>query len=472
MVPTVGGVRQALTIRLIHRRRTTRIDGPLTPQPARQLHLNANITDAGKHPSAWRHQDDPLSFLTPQYFVEIGRIAEEATFDAVFLSDWPALAENPPTKPWQSLDPTLVLATVAAATTHLGLIGTASTTFNSPYELARRFASLDQLSGGRAAWNIVTTMHPQAASNFGLARLPDHDERYAQAGEFVDVVTKLWDSWPADALQPDRASGVFSAQPIPSIDHEGVHYRVGGPLNVPRTPQGRPVLVQAGSSEPGKDLAARWADVVFTVQTVVEDARRFYADINARAERFGRPAGSVLVLPGLFPVVGSTEEEALRRLRDFNEQLDYSRELRRLAGQLGVTPEQLSLDEPLDARLVAELGSVASSHGFLNTTVSFARESGLTIRELIDRNGGAHRMVVGTPERIADDIERWFTSRAADGFNLNFDVYPTGLQLFADHVVPELRRRGLFRREYTADTLRGQLGLPVPSEIALTAARS
>jgi FMN-dependent oxidoreductase (nitrilotriacetate monooxygenase family) len=447
----------------------------VTPQPARQLHLNANITDAGKHPSAWRHQADPLSFLTPEYFVEIGRISEEATFDAVFLSDWPALAENPPTKPWQSLDPTLVLATIAAATSRLGLIGTASTTFNSPYELARRFASLDQLSGGRAAWNIVTTMHPAAASNFGFDHLPGHDERYAQADEFVDVVTKLWDSWPAEGLKPDARSGVFSSTSVPAIDHVGTHYRVGGPLNVPRTPQGRPVLVQAGSSEQGKDLAARWADVVFTVQTVIDDARRFYADINARAERFGRPAGSVLVLPGLFPVVGSTEAEAQRRLQEFNEQLDYSRELRRLANQLAVAPDDLVLDAPLDARLVADLGAVQSSHGFLNTTVSFARESGLTIRELIDRNGGAHRMVVGTPERIADDIELWFTSRAADGFNLNFDVYPTGLHLFAEHVVPELRRRGLFRHEYTSSTLRGHLGLPAAqarssADAALTAA--
>jgi FMN-dependent oxidoreductase (nitrilotriacetate monooxygenase family) len=436
----------------------------VTEQPARQLHLNANITDAGKHPSAWRHQSDPLSFLTPQYFVEIGTIAERATFDAVFLSDWPALAENPPTKPWQSLDPTLVLATIAAATSRIGLIGTASTTFNSPYELARRFASLDHLSGGRVAWNVVTTMHPQAASNFGMDRLPEHDERYAQADEFVDVVTKLWDSWPAEGLRPERSSGIFSHQPVPAVDHIGAHYRVGGPLNVPRTPQGRPVLVQAGSSEQGKTLAARWADVVFTVQTVFEDARAFYTDIESRAARFGRGCGSVLVLPGLFPVVGSTEAEALRRLDEFNELLDYGRELRRIAGQLGVDPDDLRLDEPLDAQTVGGLESVQTSHGFLNTTVSFARQSGLTIRQLIDRNGGAHRMVIGTPEQIADDIERWFTGRAADGFNLNFDVYPDGLSLFADHVVPELRRRGLFRHEYDATTLRGHLGLPVPQQ--------
>ncbi|MGV9800261.1 LLM class flavin-dependent oxidoreductase [Mycobacterium sp. NPDC003449] len=438
-------------------------------QPARHLHLNANITDAGKHPSAWRHQRDPLAFLTPRYFTEIGRLAEQATFDAVFLSDWPALAENPPAKPWQSLDPTVVLATVAAATTHIGLIGTASTTFNAPYELARRFASLDHLSGGRVAWNIVTTMHPQAAANFGVPSLPGHDERYAQADEFVDVVTKLWDSWPAEGLRPDAASGVFSAEPIPAVDHVGPHYRVGGPLNVPRTPQGRPVLVQAGSSEQGRNLAARWADVVFTVQTVFTDARDFYADINARARGFGRAPGSVLVLPGLFPVVGSTEAEALSRLEEFNAQLDYQRELRRLAGQLGVSVDDLRLDEPLDPRLVS--GSVQGSHGFLNTTVSFAQRSGLTIRELINRNGGAHRMVVGTPEQIADDMQRWFTGRAADGFNLNFDVYPDGLRLFAEQVVPELRRRGLFRREYETTTLRGHLGLAQPSQ-ALAGARA
>ncbi|MDV3124995.1 LLM class flavin-dependent oxidoreductase [Mycobacterium sp. 21AC1] len=436
----------------------------MTLQPARQLHLNANITDAGKHPSAWRHQSDPLSFLTPQYFTEIGAIAEQATFDAIFLSDWPALAENPPTKPWQSLDPTVVLATVAAATTHIGLIGTASTTFSTPYELARRFASLDHLSHGRVAWNIVTTMHAQAAGNFGVEHLPGHDERYAQADEFVDVVTKLWDSWPVEGLQPDARSGVFSGvEAIPAIDHAGAHYRVAGPLNVPRTPQGRPVLVQAGASEQGKELAARWADVVFTVQTVREDAQWFYRDINARAQEFGRTPGSVLVLPGLFPVVGSTEAEAAARLREFNEQLDYDRELRRLAHQLGVTPDDLPLDQPLNARLITDVGAVSTSHGFLNTTVAFAQRSGLTIRDLIDRNGGAHRMVIGTPEQIADDIELWFTTGAADGFNLNFDVYPGGLRLFADQVVPELRRRGLFRRAYTSSTLRGHLGLPAPS---------
>lgn len=432
----------------------------MTLQAGRQLHLNANITDAGKHPSAWRHQSNPLAFLTPQYFTEIGRIAEQATFDAIFLSDWPALAENPPTKPWQSLDPTVVLATVAAATTHIGLIGTASTTFNTPYELARRFASLDHVSGGRVAWNIVTTMHQQAAHNFGVERLPDHDQRYAQADEFVDVVTKLWESWPVDGLQPDARSGVFGGlEAIPAVDHTGPHYRVGGPLNVPRTPQGRPVLVQAGASEQGKELAARWADVVFTVQTVLADAQRFYREINLRAERFGRRPGSVLVLPGLFPVVGSTEAEAATRLRDLNEQLDYDRELRRLAHQLGVTPDDLPLDRPLDARLIADVAAVSTSHGFLNTTVAFAQRSGLTIRELIDRNGGAHRMVIGTPDQIADDIEHWFTARAADGFNLNFDVYPDGLRLFAEHVVPELRRRGLFRRSYASTTLRGHLGL-------------
>ncbi|MBE9617169.1 LLM class flavin-dependent oxidoreductase [Mycolicibacterium smegmatis] len=447
-------------------------NGRVSTQPARQLHLNANITDAGKHPSAWRHQRDPLAFLTPDYFVEIGQIAERATFDAVFLSDWPALADNPPTKPWQSLDPTVVLATVAQATSRIGLIGTASTTFNAPYELARRFASLDHLSRGRVAWNIVTTMHPQAAANFGVEGIPGHDERYAQADEFVDVVTKLWDSWPADGLRPDAATGVFSGpEPIPGVDHVGAHYRVGGPLNVPRTPQGRPVLVQAGSSEQGKNLAARWADVVFTVQTVFSEAQQFYADMAARARGHGRPAGSVLVLPGLFPVVGSTEAEALSRLREFNEQLDYGRELRRLAHQLGVAVDDLHLDKPLDPRCLGDTRSVQTSHGFLNTTVSFALRSGLTIRELIDRNGGAHRMVVGTPEQIADDMAQWLNGYAADGFNLNFDVYPDGLQRFAEHVVPELRRRGLFRHEYESTTLRGHLGLPehTPTAPALSA---
>ncbi|TCK26318.1 NtaA/DmoA family FMN-dependent monooxygenase [Pseudonocardia endophytica] len=431
----------------------------------RELHLNVNITDAGKHAAAWRKQPDPRSFLDIGYFQHIGRVAEAARLDAIFLSDYPALTETTPTKPWQSLDPTIVLSAVAAVTEHIGLIGTASTTFNHPYALARRFASLDHVSRGRIAWNIVTTMHPAASAAYGHGALPDRDQRYAQAEEFVAATAALWASWDADALVADQEAGTFArGGAVHPVALQG-RYPLVGALNVPRGPQGRPVLVQAGSSEGGRTLAGRWADVVFTAQTTLPEAAEFYADINARARAHGRPDGSVVVLPGLFPVVGSTEAEALARLADLNEHYDYDREHARLAAQLGVGVEEIPLDRPLDPRVTSGSAVSGSSQGFLDATVRFAVASGWTIRQLIDRNGGAHRMVVGTPEQIADDIELWFTERAADGFNLNIDVLPDGLERVVEHVVPELRRRGIFRSEYAHRTLRGNLGLPAePSD--------
>jgi FMN-dependent oxidoreductase (nitrilotriacetate monooxygenase family) len=407
--------------------------------------------------------DDPASFVQVEFFQQIARLAERGTFDAVFLSDAVALAGAAPEQPFQSLEPTVLLTALGAVTEHVGLIGTASTTFNDPFNLARRFASVDHVSHGRVALNVVTTYSPPAAANFGLTEAPDHDARYARAEEFVDVLFALWDSWEDGALVGDQALGVFTdGGRIHPIDHDGTYFSVRGPLVVPRSPQGRPVLVQAGSSETGKRLGARTADVIFTAQTAYTAAREFYDDMRARAARYGRNPDHLVILPGLYPIVGSTEAEARARKDELDALLDLGRERQGLARVLGLDPADLPLDQQSPYGQLPDAARIKGSRGFFESTVKLARENEWTVREVLLSNGGAHRQLVGTPEQIADNIEHWFTTRAADGFNLNFDVFPGGLELFVEHVTPELRRRGLFRSEYPGTTLRDSLGLPRP----------
>lgn len=428
----------------------------------RTLHLNTNVTGTGRHPAGWRTLENPKSITDLRFFTTIAQIAERGKLDAVFLSDALALRGHAH-GPAQSLEPTVLLTALAGVTQHIGLIGTASTTFNDPFNLARRFASVDHLSAGRVAWNAVTTYDPEAGANFSMAASPDKQERYARAEEFVDVVLKLWDSWEDDALIADQARGRY-ADParVHAIAHHGRHFQVRGPLNLPRSPQGRPVLVQAGGSDAGVALAARHADAVFTAQTTFEGAQQFYRDIKARAAAHGREPDHLLVLPGLYPVVGGTLREARQRKAEMDALLDRSAELTKFAGALGVHAEDLHLDAHLPYDLVDKGNRSDVSQGFIHSTVLLARSESLTVRELLDRNPGAHRMIVGTPEIIADDIERWFAGRAADGFNLNADVFPAGLADFVDHVVPLLQRRGIFRRDYEGTTLREHYGLPRP----------
>ncbi|NVH74142.1 LLM class flavin-dependent oxidoreductase [Paraburkholderia sp. JPY432] len=429
---------------------------------ARKLHLNTNVTGTGRHPAGWRTLDNPKSIIDLGFFTAIAQIAERGKLDAVFLSDALALRGHA-NGPAQSLEPTVLLTALAGVTQHVGLIGTASTTFNDPFNLARRFASVDHLSAGRVAWNAVTTYDPQAAANFSFGEAPDKPARYARAAEFVDVVLKLWDSWEDDALVADRASGLY-ADParVHAIAHHGPHFQVRGPLNLPRSPQGRPVLVQAGGSDAGVALAARDADAVFTAQTTFEGAQAFYRDIKARAAAHGRDPAHLLVLPGLYPVIGGTLAEARQRKVEMDALLERSAELAKFAGALGVEPADLRLDEPLPYELIDSGARSDVSGGFIRSTLLLARSENLTVRDLLDRNPGAHRMLVGTPETIADDIERWFNGRAADGFNLNADVFPSGLADFVDQVVPLLQRKGIFRREYEGTTLREHYGLPRP----------
>jgi FMN-dependent oxidoreductase (nitrilotriacetate monooxygenase family) len=426
----------------------------------RQLHLNANMLSSGKHEAAWRIQDDPLGLVDIEYYRNIARIAERGTFDAVFLADGPALPGSAVNQPWNSLEPTVLLTAIGSVVERIGLIGTISTTFNDPYNIARRFSAVDHVTHGRIALNFVTTQNPESAANFGLTTLPDREERYGRAEEFIEIVVKLWDSCEDGALVADKQTGVFADnERIHTIDFVGDRFSVRGPLNVPRTPQGRPVLLQAGDG--GTHIAARFADAIFTAQTVFEESQAFGRAVRTEAARHGRDPDQILVLPGLFPIIGGTEREALERKELLDSYLDLDGELPKLAAKLGLDPDALELDKPLPFEQL-DPSRFGSSMGFYRATVALARTPGMTVRGILARNPGAHRQIVGAPEQIADDIERWFTGHAADGFNLNIDSFPTGLEAFVEHVVPELRRRGIFRTEYEGTTLRDHLGLDVP----------
>jgi FMN-dependent oxidoreductase (nitrilotriacetate monooxygenase family) len=432
--------------------------------PARdELVLNVTAMGLGMHPSAWRLRGDAAAtdFLSLQHFAGLARTAERGRLHAVFLADTLAAGEERFERPpLGALDPVVALTAMAASTTRIGLVATASTTYNHPFDLARRFASLDHLSGGRAGWNAVTTFVPDVARNFGTEALPDSAARYDRAQEFVEVVLALWASWEDGALTGDAATGRFAdAARIHAIDHHGEHFDVAGPLTLPRSPQGRPVLFQAGSSERGRDLAGRYADVVFTAQNVLSAAQEFRADVKRRAREHGRDPRGVKVLPGLLPIVGSTEAEAQERKRALDEVGGHGAELNKLALRVGVPVEALELDAPLPVDLIEANTGFRGSEGFRNAAVRLAVEERLTVRELLARNGGGHLQVVGAPEQIADAIESWHAAGAADGFNLMIDVLPSGLEDVVDHVVPLLQRRGIFHHEYAGATLRENLGL-------------
>jgi len=428
----------------------------------RNLHLNVNLLHSGVYASAWRQpESDPGAFFDVAHYVNVARIAERGKFDAIFLADIPAVTDRIDYRPFLSMEPTIVLATVAAATTHIGLIATASTTYNEPYNIARRFATLDHASGGRTGWNAVTTADAAASRNFGQSGVLEHKTRYDRAKEFAEVVHALWDSWEDDAFVGDKATARFvDTSKVHAISHRGKYYSVEGPLNVPRSPQGRPVTVQAGGSNDGRDLAAAQAEAVFTLAQSVEEGVAYARDLRARAAAYGRATDSIVILPGLATVIGSTEAEAKRRQEELWELVPIEYSLARLAGTLQVSPDRLELDKPLP-----ELPLPANANQTMfQGTVNLARRGNLTVRQLLKALGGGvgHRIIVGTPEFIADDIETWFRAGAADGFNLMPDVLPTGLEVFVDSVVPLLQKRGLFRRDYEGKTLRDHFGLPRP----------
>lgn len=431
----------------------------------KELHLNAFLINTGHHEASWRlPESDPLSSTKITHYANLAQIAERGRLDSVFFADSPSLWGDIGRRPSGSLEPTVVLAALAAVTERIGLIATASTTYNEPYNLARRFASVDHLSGGRAGWNIVTTATLDAARNFNLDALPSHASRYERAEEFVTVAKALWDSWDDAAILGDKETGVWGDQRLVyPARHAGEHFQVAGALNVPRSPQGHPLLVQAGSSEDGRRFAAAHAEAVFTAQQTLEEAQAFYADLKRRAAAFGRDPDQVLVLPGIVPVLGETEAEA----RELEAELDrlivaeYARD--NLAGLLGVPAEELELDEelPPDLRDESEVEGMKSRYTLV---VELARRERLTVRQLIGRLGGGrgHRTFTGTAVQVADAIEDWADHGAADGFNIMPAVMPSGLEAFVDRVVPILQERGRFRTEYTGSTLREHYGLPRP----------
>lgn len=437
-----------------------------TAIPPRQLHLNVNILHSGFLPSAWRLPDsDPRAFIDARHYTRVAQIAEGAKFDAVFLADNAAIADQIHLRPITAIEPTILLTSMAAATSRIGLIATASTSYNEPYNIARRFASVDHVSEGRVGWNMVTTADLASARNFGRQDVPDHQQRYARAGEFAHVVKQLWNSWEDDALVADKATGQFvDPAKVHPILHRGAHFAVHGALTLPRSAQGHPVLVQAGGSADGIQLAAEHAEAVFTASTTLEESLGYASKLRTAVQAVGRPASSIKVLPGLTTIIGATEEQAVRRRDALVDLIPWEYNVTRLAGILGIAPDRLHIDQPLPDDIGLPAGG-NGNHTFFHATLSTARRENLTVRQLVRRlaGGGGHRVIVGTPEQIADDIQHWFRTGAADGFNLMPDVLPSGLQDFVDGVVPILQRRGLFRTEYEGSTLREHLGLPLPS---------
>lgn len=434
----------------------------------RQLHLNLFIHGRGHHEAAWRHPaSSPLPLTDIRYYTQLAVTAERGRFDSIFLADTLAVGDDVVHAPRTWLEPLTVLAALSGTTSRIGLIATCSTTYTEPFNLARQFASLDHMSNGRVGWNIVTTWLANASGNYGLQQPLSHEERYERAEEYVAVVKALWDSWSDDAILDDRAQGQYAREgSIRPVNHAGAHYRVTGPLNVPRSPQGRPVFVQAGSSETGRQFAARHAEAVFTAQMEKATSRDFYADLKRLAAEEGRDPNKVLVLPGLSPAIGGTEAEAQRIARELNDLSDPEVGRKRLSGRFGGHDfSHLPLDKPLSPEDFPDPDSVQAARSRTAVIVGLVRREKPTLRQLVSYLAGArgHYVTAGTPEQIANLIEDWFRDSAADGFNLMPPVLPAMLDVFVSEVVPLLQRRGLLRTEYADGTLRGHFGLARPN---------
>ena len=434
----------------------------------RQLHLNLFIYARGHHEAAWRHPRAPRrELLDIDHVVECARKAEAAHMDSIFLADTLGLAPDSDRTARMYLDPLTTLAATAMATSRIGLIGTASTTHSEPFNIARMFTSLDHISRGRAGWNIVTSFSIAGANNFDSRGRRPHADRYERAEEFVEVARKLWDSWADDAILDDREAGYYyRRERVRPIDHHGPYYDVAGPLNIPRGPQGWPVLVQAGSSDTGKTFAARHAEAVFTAHMTKATAQEFYKDLKARTVASGRPADQCLILPGISMVIAGTEAEAKRMERELNEMADVESSLSRLSQRFdGHDFSHIPLDRVLTAGDFPDPAENQSSRGRTELIVGAVERETLTMRQLLGKLAGArgHFVMAGTPEQVADTIEEWVDDGAADGFNVMPLLLPHMLDVFADEVVPILKRRGRFRTEYAGATLRDHYGLQRPS---------
>jgi len=433
------------------------------------IRLGVNVLASGRHDAAWKTLPDAASLSTDiDHFVAIAKAAERALVDAIFLADGPGgLVSESYVRPWRALDPAILVAALSQHTQHVGLVVTTTSLFGHPHTVARQIASIDHVSRGRAAWNIITSQNPPALGAFGVENGWNQEERYARAQEFVEIVTALWDSVPAEAIEADAERHVYlNPQRLRPVDVQGRHFSARGALSVPQSPQGRPVIFQAGQSADSKAFGARFADALFTGQRVLAGGQAFYAETKRLAAAAGRDPSQLLIMPGLFPILGSTDEEAQRHKRALDDRLDTASLREELARHLALDPEALAdLDAPLPhARIDANEPLVPiASRWHRQEMLKEARAHGWNIRELLFSNiTGGHRVYTGTPEGFAQNMLSWVDARAADGFNLNIDVQPAGLDLIADHLIPVLQRAGRFRQAYDTHTLRGHLGLVQP----------
>jgi FMN-dependent oxidoreductase (nitrilotriacetate monooxygenase family) len=420
------------------------------------MHLNAFLYGCGHHSAAWRHPDSRVEDLgNIAYYEELAQLAERGKFDAVFFADGHSVRDPAGAGTW-FLEPITALSAMARATTHIGLVTTVSSTFYTPFHAARMLASLDHISGGRAGWNVVTSMFDAEARNHGMDVIPAREERYARAAEFVDTALALWDSWDGDALTLDRTGMYADPAKVRSIDHDGKYFRVDGPLTVPRSPQGRPVLFQAGASGPGRDLAAKYAEAIYAVAYDLVAAQGYYDDVKARIDRAGRDSAAVGIMPGLVTYIGSTMEEAHRKKAELDVLLPTEQSLAMLSTFTGQDCAAWELDEPVPP--LPPAAEFTGPQGRYETILRIIEKDRPTVRQLLGTlaAGGGHATMIGTPESIADEMESWI-GRGADGFNLMCPRYPDSLADFVEHVVPILQQRGLFRSAYTSSTLRGHL---------------
>lgn len=436
-----------------------------------KMRLGFSLAANGTHKGGWRHPDaHPAAALDIELWRHLARTAEEAKFHYIFFADGAAVRTE--ARDIEALsfhgrieqfEPLTLIAALSAVTEKIGFIATASTSYNFPYTIARKYASLDYLSHGRVGWNVVTGWSEAEAKNFGRDTHYDHADRYEMAEEFVDVVRGLWDSWEDDAFVRNKESGrYFNPDKLHLLNHVGKHYKVKGPLNIARPPQGYPVIAQAGQSDPGQEMGARTADIVYTAQTTLEGCRAFYNSLKGRLPKYGRSADSLIVMPGVLPIIGETMEEAKAKRAKFNELLHPEvglAEISRMFGDL----TGCDLDGP-PPPMKSNINSVKSLAAVWNKRI---QEENLTIRQLYESVAmvSGHWLLVGTPQTIADSMESWFQAQACDGFSIMLPYMPKPMHEFIDLVLPELRRRNLFQTEYTGDTLRQRLGLPRPENM-------
>jgi len=426
----------------------------------RQMHLGVLAVGAGNHIAGWRFPDAGTSSEDFPLLLQIAQRAERGKFDFIFFADNVACMLDDHPGFMLRLEPLTLLAALSVQTSHLGLVATASTQYSEPYNLARAFVSIDQISGGRAGWNVVTTSTVAAAENFGRKTAVAHDLRYEMAEEFVEVVRGLWDSWEEGALLLDRATGqYYDRSKVHALNHSGTFYSVRGPLNASRSPQGQPVIVQAGSSSSGQRFASRFAEIVFTVQHDLSEAQSFYSAMKRQVEAAGRTPDHCKIIPGVFPIVARTDQEARQKLNDLMQFVDPTSALHTMSERYGHDMSQFPLDGP-----VPDLPVSDRSQSFAKVLIAKARRENYTLRDLYNNMAVARGYIVacGSPTTVADMLEEWFLGGAADGFMITPAYFPAYLDEFIELVVPELQRRGHFRTDYEGRTLRDHLGLPQP----------